>query len=405
MIAYSYKAIDQEGAFAKGVVEAEDLSAAYEGLSLKGFSVLSVKRANPLFARLGRRLQSRGVKRREVIELARNLSVMMRGGLPLLNSLDDIMMTTENKYLKKALGDMKAQVASGVSFSSAVEEHRDIFPDILIRLAGIGEETGTLEKSLSNAAEHLQKMEDLSQAIKRALIYPVLALVVTLGALIFWLVYVLPQIISVIKDMGVELPFITRMLIYLSELTQAYWYILILLPPAIFLVIRLLKRKESTRYYLDALKLKLPVVKLVVYNKLLALFSEQSRILIVAGITVDRSLAIIADVIGNEVFKRAILAAKDSISFGSGISEALKEQRVFPLLVVRMVGIGESSGSLDEQFAFLSNYYVAKLDDISEKMGKLMEPLVILVVGVMFIFVILGLMLPIYELVSKFGKM
>jgi type II secretory pathway component PulF len=166
-----------------------------------------------------------------------------------------------------------------------------------------------------------------------------------------------------------------------------------------------MKRKESTRYYLDSLKLKLPVVKLVVLNKLLALFSEQSRILIVAGITVDRSLSIIADVIGNEVFRRAILATKDSISFGSGISEALREHRIFPILVVRMIDIGEKSGSLDEQFAFLSNYYIAKLDDISEKMGKLIEPLVIVVVGIIVIFIILGLMLPIYELVSTFGKM
>jgi type II secretory pathway component PulF len=405
MVPYSYKAIDREGALTKGTVEAEDLSAAYDGLLLKGLSVLSVTQANPVFARMGKYVRSRSVKRREVIELARNLSVMMRGGLPLLNSLDDIMMTTENKHLKHALGDIKAQVASGVSFSTALEEHGNIFPDILIRLAGIGEETGTLEKSLSNAAEHLQTMEDLSQAIKRALIYPVFALIFIMAALIFWLVYVLPKIMVVIKDMGVKLPLITRVLLHLSEFTQAYWYGIVLLPPVVFLVISLMKRKESTRYYLDSLKLKLPVVKLVVLNKLLALFSEQSRILIVAGITVDRSLSIIADVIGNEVFRRAILATKDSISFGSGISEALREHRIFPILVVRMIDIGEKSGSLDEQFAFLSNYYIAKLDDISEKMGKLIEPLVIVVVGIIVIFIILGLMLPIYELVSTFGKM
>jgi type II secretory pathway component PulF len=247
-------------------------------------------------------------------------------------------------------------------------------------------------------------MEDLAAAIKRALIYPAFAIITTMGALIFWLAYVLPKIMTTLREMGVKLPLITRALLHVSDFTKAYWYLIPLLPVAFFLVVQGLKQKENTRYYVDVIKIKLPIVKLVVYNKLLALFSEQLRILIVAGLTIDRSFDIVADVMGSEVFKRAIISSKDSISSGSRISDAMREHAVFPPLVVRMVDIGETSGNLDEQFAFLSDHYLKKLDDISEKMGKMIEPIVIAVIGILFAIIIVGLMFPLYDLITQFGK-
>jgi len=162
-------------------------------------------------------------------------------------------------------------------------------------------------------ATHLQRVEDLSAAIKKAMLYPIFAIVATIGALLFWLVFVLPQIMTLFLNMGVELPATTKGLFWLSSFCRSYWYLLIFLPVSLIVAIKFLRRNQKFRYYTDLALIKLPVVKHVVYNKLLALFAEQSMILAKAGITVDKSYSIISDVIGNEVFKQAIDTIKEEV--------------------------------------------------------------------------------------------
>lgn len=401
---YSYKAIDPDGAVVRGVAEAEDMTDVFESLATKGLSILDVRKENNAIAYIKKAITSRKIRRTDIIEFATNLSIMLRAGVPLFTALDDISAATENKKFRDTISDMKRLIETGMRFSDAVESQKGMFPHIFVRITRIGEETGRLDKSLSDVAEHLQKMEDLAQAIKRALMYPVFAIVTTLGALIFWLAYVLPKIMAVMKDMGVKLPLITRILLHVSNFMKIYWFVIPLAPVVITAAIYILKRNETTKYYIDVLKLKFPIVKLIVYNKLLALFSEQMRILIVAGITIDRTLSIVADVMGNEVFRTALSKVKENVSAGYSIAESLKEHERFPQLMIRMIGVGETSGTLEEQFAFLSNYYLKKLDDISQKMGKMVEPIVISVIGALFAVIIIGLMLPIYDLVSGIGR-
>ncbi len=261
-----------------------------------------------------------------------------------------------------------------------------------------------VDRLVDRQLDHLQNIEDLASAIKRALIYPSFAIVTTFGALIFWLVFVLPKIMNTMQGMGVKLPLMTRILMAASDFAQAYWYFLPAIPIAGLVALHLLKRKESTRYYVDLLKLKLPIMKLVVYNKCVGLFSEQMRILVLAGLTIDKTFDLVAEVIGNEVFRRAILRTKDAVTYGSQISDALKKQQLFPMMVIRMVNIGETSGTLDTQFAFLAAHYRKKLDHISDTLGKIIEPIVVATVGILFALIMVGLMLPVYDLVSNMGK-
>ncbi len=401
---FSYLAVDGTGKRFEGALEAEDSTAAHQDLSAKGLYVLKVRQTSNLLGGLGKKLRARNVKRTDVIDLSKNLSVMLAAGVQILTALDDIIATTENKTLHNVLTIIKKDIEMGSPFSDAVERHGDFFPDIFIRLVRVGEETGRFEKSLADIADHLQNIENLASAIKRALIYPSFAIVTTFGALIFWLIFVLPKITVTMKAMGVKLPFVTRALMAASEYTQNYWYLLPGIPMAVVLSGYFLKRKSTTRYYLDLLALKLPVVKLIVYNKLVALFAEQMRILVVAGLTIDRSFDLIAAAIGNEVFRRAIIKTKDLVTYGRPISEALKEQQLFPMLVIRMVNIGENSGTLDTQFGYLAEHYQKKLDDISDSLGKIIEPVVIATVGALFALIMVGLMLPVYDLVSSMGK-
>jgi len=402
---FSYKAINPDGAVVRGVTEAEDLTAAFGEISAKGLSILDVRRATAAVGFLGRVFVKRTLKRKDVIEFAVNLSVMLKAGIPIVTAFEDLLYTIESRNLKGILADLKIKIESGTRLSDAIESRKEEFPLILVRLVRVGEETGRLDKSLAEVAGHLQKMEELTKSIKRALIYPAFAVVAALGSLIFWVAYVLPRLMDAMKGIGIKLPFLTRVIMHVSDFIGGYWYFILLIPAAVIAVGAIMKQNDNSRYYMDMLKMKLPVVKLVVYNKLLALFSEQMRILIMAGIPIDRSLGIVADVMGNEVFKVAALKAKESISEGNSIADSLKAQKEFPQLLIRMAGIGETSGSLETQFGFLSDYYLKKLDDISQKLGKMIEPIVIGVVGVFFAIIIIGLLGPIYDLISRFGKM
>ncbi|MBP1746177.1 MAG: pilin secretion/fimbrial assembly system protein PilC [Deltaproteobacteria bacterium] len=402
---YFYKAVNVDGSLIDGIVEAEDQAAAYDDLVAKSLRVLVVKKASRMAARFRQHFVSRRVKRVDIIECVRNLSVMLTAGIPLLSALEDSIEATENKSLKSALADAKKEIELGLNFSDALSRQKGIFPDILIRLVKVGESTGRLDKSLTDVADHLQRIEDLSQAIKRSLFYPVFAIVTTTGAMIFWFVYVLPKIMNVIQEMGVELPFITRALMAVSNAISTYWYVIVGIAIACIIAIQVMRTREKTRYYYDYMLLKLPIVKLIVYNKLLVLFTEQMRILIVAGLTIDRTLDIVAGVIDNLVFRRAIVAVRENVLLGSRISDTLKDHKIFPPMVTRMVNAGEKSGNLDTQFAFLSGYYIKRLDDVSSKLGKMIEPILLSIVGLVFILILMAVLLPVYELVSKVGKM
>ncbi len=404
MPSFSYRAIEPNGTIVKGVVESMNLEHAHENITSAGLNVIDIKKSNDYLISIRKKLLARRIKRRDIIEFVNSLSVMLKAGIPLISALSDIEDMTENKYFKEKINNIRRSVLYGSQLSEAVTAHRDIFPDIFIRLIIVGEETGRLDRSLSDIAIHLQRMEDLASSIKRALFYPIFAIVATTGALLFWLMYVLPKVITIFKDSGIVLPLPTRILIFLSDFSQSYWYIILLSPVIVFLMVVILKQSKKTRYYIDLLKIKLPILKHIIYNKLLVLFSEQMRILTIAGININRSFEIVSDIIGNEVFKGAIADSMESVVAGSRISDALQKHKVFPKLVTRMIFIGETSGTLDEQFAYLSEYYFKKLEDMSQKLGKMIEPIVITVIGLLFVLIIVGLLFPIYDLVSKMGR-
>ncbi len=404
MSLFSYQAVEPSGKTVKGTLEAENLDDASASLNSRGFYILKISKSSELSTKLGALVGQRRVKRAEIIDLANNISVMVGAGIPLLTALSDIGNAITNTTLHAVLAEIRQSVEQGTSFSDALEQHAKVFPEVFRRLVRVGEETGRFEKSLADVAEHLQRMEDLSSSIKRALIYPIFAIVTTLGALAFWMIYVLPKIIDTLKGLGVKLPLLTRMLIVASNLSQRFWYMGIIIPLVVFIIIKLMQRTDRGRYIVDTIKLKFPVYKLIEYNRLLALFAEQMRILIVSGLTVDRTLGIVSGVMGNDVFKRSIALIREEITYGSTIADSLKRQNVFPPLMVRLIGVGESSGTLDDQFGFLASHYLKKLDDVSEKLGKIIEPLVITTVGILFAVIISGLLLPVYDLVSKVGK-
>jgi len=398
---FIYKAIDDNGEIVKGQVEGNDLDLVYNNISSAGLHILNIHKSSSLSNLYLKKAQSWGIKVKEIIEFANNLSVMLRSGLPLLTSIGDIAESVENKKFRSKLLDIKSSIELGSSFSVALSQQQGLFPEIFINLISVGEETGRLDESLTDIAVHMQRMEDLKSAIIRALMYPSFAFVGTTGALLFWLIYVLPKISGLFTSMDIVLPPLTQALITASDFSTKNWYVFIVVPAVIYVMYMVLSKHNRTKYYIDLAKLKLPIIKLILHNKLLALFAEQLRILVAAGVTIDRAFDIMIGVVDNDVFKRALTDTKDNIILGSKISEALKKHPwLFPNMVVRMISIGESTGNLNEQLNNLSTYFLDKLDDISEKMGKLIEPIIIVLIGGIFVVIILGILSPIYDLIG-----
>lgn len=400
---FTYKAVNQDGGVVRGSVEGIDSAAVTDSIASSGLYVLKVRQSADRLSFIRKAVFAKRVRRSEIIDFSKNLAVMLKAGVPIIVCFSDIASTTENRYFKEAINGMRRKIELGAGFSEAAAACGKVFPDIFIRITMVGEQTGNLEKSLFDVAEHLQKIENLVASIKRALLYPVFAIVSTLGALLFWLMYVLPKVMEMFTQNNLALPLPTRILLFASNFCTSYWYLLLVVPVGTVVLARFILKNKRARYYYDYAKIKMPVLRLIVYNRLLALFAEQMRILTVAGITIDRSLAIVSDVIGNEVFREALKNVREEIALGSRISDAIGKQSVFPSTLTKMIDIGESSGSLDSQFAYLSEIYLTRLDDISQKMGKIVEPLVIGVIGGLFAIIIMGLLLPIYDLVSKVG--
>jgi type II secretory pathway component PulF len=398
---YRYKAVNASGESVAGLIESTSPEEVEGFISTAGFYPVKIKETNPHIASFLRKLSASRIKRKDLIEFANNLSVMLKAGIPLLSCLEDLSIHNENRYFREKIQLLYNMIQMGSTFSNALSLHRDVFPDIFIRLVAVGEETGRLDMSLKNIAEHLERMETLASAIKRALIYPVFAIVTTFGAMLFWLIYVLPKIISLFREMEISLPLITRVLIKMSDFTVNFWYLIIGLPVLVFILWKILRRYKKVRYKQDSLKLKTPILRLIIENKLLGLFCEQMRILLMAGLTIDRIFELLENVIGNEVMKDAIHQSREDIMAGESIAEALRKHRIFPMMLIRMVHVGEQTGNLDDQFNFLSSFYLEKLDDVTQKIGKMLEPIIIIFIGLFFVLILLGLLFPVYDLISK----
>ncbi|MBF0472639.1 MAG: type II secretion system F family protein [Nitrospirae bacterium] len=405
MSLFIYKAIDTNGGVVKGIIDAADLGSFDDIMSASNMYVLSVKEGSGKFVELRKKMSGRSIKSMDMIEFASNVSIMLKAGVPILDTLVNITETTENKYFAERINSVAKRIELGAKFSDSLEFERDVFPDIFMRLVRVGEETGSLSETLESIAEHLQRLSDLAGVIKRSLMYPVFAILATIGALFFWLIFVMPHLMDVFKDFNLKLPLLTRILLAASRFAQHYWYIVIITPIIILIIYLILKRYDSTLYMIDSMKLKLPVFKLILNHKLLALFCEQMRTLIIAGITIDRAFQLIEEDIGNEVFKRALIDIRERVIAGEKIAQSIREHKVFPLQMVRMISVGEESGSLDKQFGLLSEIYLKKLDDISKTLGKIIEPLVIGFVGILFMIMVGGLLLPVFDIVTGIGGM
>lgn len=350
------------------------------------------------------RILEKKVSRPEMAEFCRNLSFLISAGVPILQSLEDLAEMSENKTLKRAIRRVIKDIRDGQTLSESLENLRRIFPPVVRNLASIGEATGKLDITMSEASNHIARVHEIITQTNRAMIYPAFVISSIGFALVVWFFYVLPKIFAVFKDMNVKLPLATRMLMEFVNLLKQFWFIIPSFAALIILWWLVARAYEPLGYRTEKFILKIPIFGVAKRISIMAFFFEYFSLILGAGIDIMTGLNLMKESIESRIVRRLLTPISDDIRSGLLFSEACERTNFFRPLEVRIVRIGEESGKLVEQMKILGDFYYKKLTEFVEALPKIIEPLLIIIVGGVFLIIIIALLGPVYELISAIGK-
>ncbi len=405
MAMFQYKMLDGSGEVRKGTAALpfDDMVMAMRYLERQGGTVLAIDPLGP-----GRRLvygllvPPGRVRRKELAEMLNNLGIMLRAGVPILSALQEIEEDGDNQAVGKVVRFIRTDIEGGQTLSEAMARQPRLFSPLVLNMCRIGEETGLLDAMLKKSSEHLLHIEQICSTTRRGLLYPCFLALVVAGASAFWFLYVVPRLVRLFQDMDLQLPLMTRLVIRLSELFQGYFLqIMVLVLLAVLLLWQGRKRFSGLRLGLDALLLRIPLVKDVIQTAAVARISENLGILIGAGIGILRTLEIVAESVGNEVYRLRLLRVGDAIRSGSTLADGLRQARAVHPFAIRMISVGEQSGRIEEQTRYVADVYRERLAGLVEVLSKSLEPLMLVLLGAVFAMLIGGLLLPVYDLLGN----
>jgi type II secretory pathway component PulF len=404
---YRYKLIAPTGQVSSGVIKLpyHDIMSAITHLERDGSVTIFVKYAGLLLStlyRLSNMRMYRRIKRPVLAEMLNNISVMLRAGLALVSALKESAASADVPEVQGDMNDLVMSIQGGASFSKAASNYPHIFPATVIHLIRMGEETGQLDNMAADASAHLKRVHEIITDTRQALLYPSIVFTIMGSGMIFWFYYVVPKIVGLFQEMDVVLPALTLFLIALSEFIRSHLMAVVGGGIVLFVLLHGGRRyNRKFKRFTDLVLLKLPIAKTLIKASSLAFITEYFSMLLNAGIDILQSLQIITESVGNEVYREKLIQVKASITKGEGISDSFKNADIFPAFVVRMINVGEMSGSLTEQLDYIAREYRKKLNILVASLGKMLEPLVLVVAGSFFALIIIALLLPIYDLISQ----
>jgi type IV pilus assembly protein PilC len=344
-----------------------------------------------------------GVGDRDLVIFTRQFSTMIDAGLPLVQCLEILSAQTENKTLAAAIGQLRMDVESGSTYADALKKHPKIFDDLYVSLIAAGEVAGILDTILSRLSKHIEKTMALKKKIKSAMVYPAVIMAVAGIVISVLLVGVIPVFAQMFNDFGGTLPAITQLVMSLSSFAQSYWWMIGLALVGIWFAIKQWHKTPAGREVVDRLALQLPVVGDLVRKAAVAKFTRTLGTLISSGVPILDGLAIVSKTAGNVVIEKAIMVARQSISEGRTVSEPLGESKVFPPMVVQMIAVGETTGALDAMLGKIADFYDDEVDAGVATLTSLMEPALMVFLGVIIGFIVIAMYMPIFKMAAAVG--
>jgi type IV pilus assembly protein PilC len=344
-----------------------------------------------------------GISTRDIVIFTRQFATMINSGLPLVQSLDILAEQTENQNLQKVIREILYDVESGNTLADALDKHPKVFTKLYVNMVAAGEAGGILDTILLRLATFLEKNDALIRKIKGAMIYPAVIFGVAFVAVVVLLLFVIPVFEDMFAQAGVALPLPTQIVITLSEILQAWWWLLGLGLVALVFAIRAYYRTSQGELLIDKMLLNFPVLGDLQRKAAVARFTRTLGTLVSSGVSILEGLEITAKTSGNRVIHDAVMGSRSSIAGGETISGPLKESGVFPPMVVQMINVGEQTGGLDEMLAKIADFYDEEVDAAVSALLAAMEPIMIVVLGVVVGGMIVAMYLPIFDMIGAVG--
>jgi general secretion pathway protein F len=405
---YEYKAFDQKGKPRKGIIEADNEASARNKLRASGKYPIDLKENLSQSTKAGRTALGSSVifervKSVEIHIFTRQLATLLGAGIPLVSALSSLLAQTANPALKKVLAQIKDSVNEGNTLTNSLARHPKLFSNIYINMVRAGEASGSLDIVLEKLADFGEKQRTLQGRMKAALIYPVFMAVIGSAILFILITYIVPNITKVFADMERTLPLPTRLLISLSNLLRSYWWLILLLMVGAFFILRLFVRSARGRRIWDLIKLKMPILGSVNQKIILARFGSTMASLLGSSVPLVTSMQIVQSIVNNSLIAEVIEEAIEQIRKGRSMANALGSSPWFPPIFVQMISVGEQSGNLEPMLIKVSDAYEREVDMAIMGMTSLIEPIMIAVMGAAVGFVVLSILLPIFEMNQMIG--
>jgi len=398
MPAFEYKAVDRSGRSARGKLDAAneiDLELRLRKMGLDLITTRLLRSHSPTLA-------SGNITRQDLITFCFDLEQISRAGIPILEGLRDLRDGMENPRFREVLTSVIEDIEGGKTMSQALGAFPHVFNSVFISLVRAGEISGTLTEVFENLGGTLKWQDELISQTRRLLVYPALVFVVVLCVMLFLLLYLVPQVTSLMKTMGLVLPIQTRVLIWLSDFTATFWPVLIVLPVIVAAGINFMVRTNPrARYLWDYAILRLPVTGVILQKIILARFANFFALMYRSGITILDAVKTSEDIVANRVIAEGLQRAGQQINAGESLPEAFANLGLFPPLVIRMLRVGESTGALDVALMNITYFYNRDVRESVDKALKLLEPMLTLVLGGMLALVLFSVLTPIYDMIGK----
>ncbi len=399
---FSYEARTPNGDVQTGTVEAASFEGALEILQRYDLIVVDIKEEKEGVSLSTEIKFLTRIKKQDIVLFSRQLAVLFDAQVPLLESLRTLANQSINPKLRGVINEVADDIDAGTSFSDALEKHSKHFSNFYVNVVRAGEASGRLHEVLNYLADHEEKNYDLTRKVKGALIYPAFIVFSIIAVGFVMMMFVVPKITSIFEETNSELPFLTKIVISTSGFLQSFWWlILIALVGLGFLLWRYVKTTEGRRSW-DKFLLNIPVLKDLFRKMYLARFTENLSTLIKGGIPIIQALSITAEVVGNKVYQETISEATEEVRKGGDISNVLKTNKYIPSLVVQMISVGEGTGKLDVILSKIASFYQKDVDNMVNNLTSIIQPILIVVLGVAAGLLVAAVLLPIYNLSSSF---
>ncbi len=387
MPAYAYEAVDKMGRRKKGNIEAASPDRAQT--MLKGEGLIPLKVSEQSFLNKDMNIGGSGVGKRDLSVFCRQFVSILNAGVPIVDAMGMMEDQTENKNLKKALGEVKANIAKGESFANALRERSDVFPPMMINMVEAGEASGSIDVSLDRMANQFEKDTKLSAMIKKALIYPIVVVVVAIIVMIVMMAFVIPNFMDMFKQMDTKMPALTLAVMGAADFFKHNVILIIAIMVAIVIGLKIFSASQTGTIFLANAAIKIPAFKDFTIKTSSSRLARTLATLTSSGISMIDALDISAKTMSNYVFRQAVLEAKEEVKKGVPLSEPLKRAGIFPPMVVHMTKIGEETGDMDSMLTKMADYYDEEVENATQNLLSVMEPIIILVIAV-FVGILVG---------------